>query len=63
MIIQINATVCAAVDHGGGGQFKIAGRGQRDEMQEARKGAVSRRNDEFREHSSSAGSCSRCSMA
>ena len=25
MIIQINATVCAAVDHGEGGQLKIAG--------------------------------------
>jgi hypothetical protein len=25
MIIQINATVCAAVDHGDGGQHKIAG--------------------------------------
>jgi hypothetical protein len=31
MIIQINATVCAAVDHGQGGQLKIAGRDQGDD--------------------------------
>ena len=34
MIIQINATVCAAVDHGEGGQLKIAGRDQRKMVQE-----------------------------
>jgi hypothetical protein len=34
MIIQINATVCAAVDHGGGEQVKIAGRDQRKMVQE-----------------------------
>ena len=34
MIIQINATVCAAVDHGEGRQLKIAGRDQRKMMQE-----------------------------
>jgi hypothetical protein len=31
MIIQINAMVCAAADHGEGGQVKIAGRGQRED--------------------------------
>jgi hypothetical protein len=34
MIIQINATVCAAVDHGEGGRLKIAGRDQRKMGQE-----------------------------
>jgi hypothetical protein len=34
MIIQINATVCAAVDHGAGGQLKIAGRDERKWAQE-----------------------------
>ena len=34
MIIQINATVCAAVDHGEGEQLKIAGRDQRKMLQE-----------------------------
>jgi hypothetical protein len=34
MIIQINATVCAALDHGQGGQLKIAGRDQRKMVQE-----------------------------
>jgi hypothetical protein len=34
MIIQINATVCAALDHGQGGQLKIAGRDLRRMMQE-----------------------------
>jgi hypothetical protein len=29
MIISINATVCAAVDHGEGGQRKIVGRVRR----------------------------------
>ena len=33
MIIQINATVCAAVDHGEGGQHKIAGSDQRRRVQ------------------------------
>jgi hypothetical protein len=31
MIIEINATVCTAVDHGQGGQLKIAGRDQRED--------------------------------
>ena len=31
MIIQINATVCAAVDHGEGGQLNIAGRSWRED--------------------------------
>jgi hypothetical protein len=31
MIIWINATVCAAEDHGGAGQLKIAGRDQRED--------------------------------
>ena len=35
MIIQINATVCAAVDHGEDGQHKIAGSDQRRECREA----------------------------
>jgi hypothetical protein len=34
MIIQINATVCVAFDHGEGGQLKIAGRGQPKMVQE-----------------------------
>jgi hypothetical protein len=34
MIIQINATVCAAVDHGEGGQLMISGRDQRKMVQE-----------------------------
>jgi hypothetical protein len=34
MIIQINATVCVAFDHGEGGQLKITGRGQRKMVQE-----------------------------
>ena len=34
MIIQINATVCAAVDHGEGGQLKIAGIGERKMVHE-----------------------------
>ncbi len=34
MIIEINATVCAAVDHGEGGQLKIAGRDQRKVVQQ-----------------------------
>jgi hypothetical protein len=34
MIIQINATVCAAVDHGAGGQHKIASRDQRGKVQQ-----------------------------
>jgi len=36
MIIQINATVCAALDHGQGRQFKIAGRDQRKMVQESK---------------------------
>ena len=39
MIIQINATVCAAVDHGEGGQLKIAGRDQRKMVQEGQERA------------------------
>jgi hypothetical protein len=35
MIIQINATVCAALDHGAGGQLKIAGRDKRKMVQES----------------------------
>jgi hypothetical protein len=31
MIIQINATVCAAVDHGEEGQLNIAGRSWRED--------------------------------
>ena len=34
MIIQINATVCAAPDHGDDRQHKIAGRDQRKTVQE-----------------------------
>jgi hypothetical protein len=45
MIIQINATVCAAVDHGEGEQLKIAGRDQRKWRREIRKGAVTRRDN------------------
>jgi hypothetical protein len=38
MIIQINATVCAALDHGQGGQPKIAGRDQRKMGRKAKEG-------------------------
>ena len=38
MIIQINATVCVAVDHGEGGRFKIAGRDQRKMGRKAKEG-------------------------
>jgi len=38
MIIQINATVCAAVDHGEGGQLKTAGRDQRKMGRKAKEG-------------------------
>ena len=34
MIIQINATVCAAVDHGQGGSSRPLGRDQRKMVQE-----------------------------
>ncbi len=34
MIIQINATVCAAEDYGEGTQLKIAGRGKQRMVQE-----------------------------
>ncbi len=37
MIIQMNATVCAAADHGEDRQHKIAGSGQRKRVQQ-RKG-------------------------
>jgi hypothetical protein len=36
MIIQVNAMVCAALDHGQGGQLKTAGRDLRRMMQECR---------------------------
>jgi hypothetical protein len=36
MIIQIDATVCAALDHGQGGLLKTAGRDLRRVMQEGR---------------------------
>ena len=36
MIIQMNATVCAALDHGRGGQLKTAGRDLRRMLQEGR---------------------------
>jgi hypothetical protein len=39
MIIQMNATVCAAVDHGEGGQLKIAGRDSGRWCRKAREGA------------------------
>jgi hypothetical protein len=42
MIIQINATVCAAVNHRGQSQYKIAGNEQRRRGREERKGPVTR---------------------
>ena len=44
MIIQINATVCAALDHGEGRQLKIAGS---DQVTRGKEGQVTRRNKKW----------------
>ena len=45
MIIQMNATVCAALDHGQGRQLKIAGRCLRRMMQGGQGRAFTRRDE------------------
>ena len=47
MIIQINATVCAALDHGEGGRRKIAGSDSAKEVQGGRKGASDQEKQEI----------------
>ncbi len=44
MIIQMNATVCAAVDHGDDGQYKIAGSDRRRKCSEVGKGSMTGKN-------------------
>jgi len=48
MIIQINATVCAAADHGDGAWRKIAGRDRWRRAQNGREGAVAREDRKFK---------------
>ena len=63
MIIQINATVCAAVDHGEGRQHKIAGSDKRRMVQEGQGRGSYQVEQRIKERGRSAGSCSRCRMA
>ena len=56
MIIQINATVCAAADHGGNRQHKIAGSDRRGRVQGGREGTSDQEKRETREACYNAGS-------
>ena len=48
MIIQINATVCAAVNHGGERQHKIAGSDQRWRLQRGHERASNQEEQEIK---------------
>ncbi len=48
MIIQMNATVCADVDHGDNGQHKIAGSDQCRRAQGGRRRGSDRENKKFK---------------
>jgi hypothetical protein len=63
MIIQINATVCAALDHGQGRQLKIAGRDLQRMMQGRSGKGIYQAGRKLKERSGNVGSCSRCRMA
>jgi hypothetical protein len=56
MIIQINATVCAAEDHGEESQHKFAGSGHHRRPRNGKGGPVTRRNKKFKERGRNAGS-------
>ena len=49
MIIQMNATVCADIDHGEDGQYKIAGSDQRGRIQREREGVSDQHKQENEE--------------
>ena len=59
MIIQINATVCAAADHGDDRQHKIAGSDQGKRVQEGQERAMTRAKQEFEERVENDGSSGR----
>ena len=59
MIIQINATVCAAVDHGEGKWHKIAGNNNPRECRKAWKRASKQEKQEIGERDRNVGSSGR----